>query len=101
VANQRSKPTPGQLTNWLLEKFSDELKYRCEKAAAHERVTLKEFVRKTLLKAVEKVEAEVVAEIMLNSAHESGQGPVRRSSPPDAGEAPKEKRKDKGKTKKG
>ena len=51
-----SKPSDEELKDWMLEKFPSALKWRCKAAASRKMITLKEFVKISLLKAVEDAE---------------------------------------------
>jgi predicted DNA-binding protein len=54
-----------EVKDWLVEDFPVDLRWRLKKVAGHKKTTMKEFVKKTIRKAVEEVEAE-----MLSSSHE-------------------------------
>jgi hypothetical protein len=76
VADSEPKPgTAAELKDWLLQNFPVDLRWRCKNVASRKRISLKEFVRTTLLKAVEEAEADMV----LDSSHEGKQTKVRGS----------------------
>ena len=76
----------------MLDRFPEELHYRCKLRATAERRTLKEFVIRVLEDALNQP--------VLDSTHESGQDAIRRSSSQDVGApAPKNIRDKKAKAK--
>ncbi|MGA2876674.1 MAG: hypothetical protein ABSE82_14205 [Nitrososphaerales archaeon] len=80
-----------KFTRWNLRPFPEDIKRECNVRAAKEGKKdwrwLADYLRKVL---------PIVETSDINSTHESRQGSVRRSSPPDAKQVTKEKRKDKG-----
>ena len=72
MADKRSRNAPGEMS-LVIDKFPQELHHRCKVRAAEQDVSLKDFTIKALQSAL--------AEPVLDSAHEGGQGTVRRSSP--------------------
>ncbi len=93
-----TKKRPG----WHLRPFSETLKRKCRGRAAEQGKYEYEWVTEVLCKELGiTVDSLIVLDSKLEAANENGQRAVRRSSAPNAGETSKEKRKDKGKTKKG
>ena len=87
------KKRPG----WHLRPFSETLKRKCGGRAKEEGKPEYQWVTEVLCKELGiTVESLSMLDSKLETPNENGQGPIRRSSPANAKQATKEKRKDKG-----
>jgi len=92
--SETKKKRPG----WHLRPFSEALKRKCGGRAKEEGKPEYQWVTEVLCKELGiTVESLIVLDSKLEAASENRQGPVRRSSPPDARKTFAKTRKDKGK----
>lgn len=94
----KAKNAPGEITLPPIDKFPEQLHRDVKSGAAQKGISMKEFFVQSLRYAL-KNDHVIQGKAVINSNNENGQGTIRRSSPPDAGEAAQENRKDKGKRK--
>jgi hypothetical protein len=91
---------PPKTEDWNLRKFPLELKRKCQGRAKEEKKTEPRWIAEVLCKALNFSEETYLSiyrkDAVLNSTHESGQGTIRRSSPPDAVKGPAKNRRNKG-----
>jgi|GEM_PF-6027081 hypothetical protein len=94
-----------KLDSWNVRKFPRELKLECQSRVKKSGMREPRWLAEILCTALDLprdvyLDPIYVKVDMLDSAHEDGQGAIRRSSAPNAKQTSPEKRKDKG-TKKG